>query len=73
LRFCPNCGAKVADRKTEPREHFIVVKDGKPTVMYRQTEPQTEVDALYDQIVEDIDTRVKCANAKKVEDEPRTE
>ena len=37
-----------------------------------QTEPQTEVNDLYDQIVEDIDTRVKCANAKKVEDEPQT-
>ena len=33
----------------------------------------TEVNALSDQIVEDIDTRVKCANAKKVEDESQTE
>lgn len=37
------------------------------------SEPQTEINALYDQIVEDIDTRVKCAVAKKVEDEPQTD
>lgn len=36
-----------------------------------KTEPQTAT--LYDQIVEDIDTRVKCANAKKIEDEPQTD
>lgn len=35
---------EVDDHKTEPREQFIVVKDGKPTVMYRQNKPQTRVD-----------------------------
>lgn len=36
-----------------------------------KTEPQTAT--LYDQIAEDIETRIKCANAKKIEDEPQTE
>jgi hypothetical protein len=62
--YCESHCGKITDKECWKRYFEKVWAD-------RKTEPQTAT--LYDQIVEDIDTRVKCANAKKVEDEPRTE
>lgn len=64
--------------KDEPQtEEMVSCQTCKHWIPYECTndkchyEPKAE--ELYDQIVEDINTRVKCAFAKKIEDEPQTE
>ena len=69
--------SKKTKDETQKTEEVVSCQACKHWIPYECTndkchyEPKAE--ELYDQIVEDINTRVKCAFAKKVEDEPQTE
>ena len=63
--------------KEQQTEEMVSCQTCKHWIPYECTNDkchyEPKVEELYDQIVEDIDTRVKCAVAKKVEDEPQTD